>query len=52
MSKVGESIIKGAKEALEFAQSDDSSCEGNVLIPMYQKARVRFIRLGKELKIE
>ncbi len=30
MSKVGESIIQGVKEALEFAQSDDSSCEGNV----------------------
>lgn len=30
MSKVGESIIQGAKEALEFAQSEDNSCEGNV----------------------
>jgi hypothetical protein len=30
MSKVGESIIQGAKEALEFAQSDDNGCEGKV----------------------
>jgi len=30
MSKVGESIIQGAKEALECAQSEDNSCEDNV----------------------
>ena len=30
MSKVGESIIQGAKEALEFVQSDDNGCEGNI----------------------
>ncbi|MBL4671766.1 MAG: hypothetical protein JKX81_05860 [Arenicella sp.] len=29
MSKVGESIIQGAKEVLEFAQSDDNCCEVN-----------------------
>ena len=31
MSKVGESIIQGAKEAHEFAQGDDNGCEVNVL---------------------
>lgn len=30
MSKVGESIIQGAKEALEFAQGDDNGCAVNV----------------------